>query len=166
MTKRKQDQIAQDAHKLFERLAGAKAEPDWITFEEAESEIAKAFALSAEAPMMMLFGLIAIGRVRAADHKQRVIDNSERKPEFISEGDLRHWLRDQSDVPTNKLDLVISKLIKSGLAPWRGGNIRAKEFCDRVRDKLGGRWVGKAGKQTVTDRHIRRRIKALRPELG
>src|SRR5262245_2969195 len=118
------------AAQLVERLkadAKSKADPDWISFNQAEDELAKAFGLSNDVASMTLFGLIATGLLPAADTSRRLIDldtttivELDHKPAFVSEGDLRHWLRDQSDVPTNKLDLVIKKFLRSGKAPWRG----------------------------------------------
>ena len=87
-------------------LATAKAgtkTPDWLSFGKAVGEVANALGLPHEVAQATLFGLIAIGDIRAGDVKGNVIDIDDctigelgGKPAFVDWGGLRDWLRKHS----------------------------------------------------------------------
>jgi|SRR6516164_7895114 hypothetical protein len=174
MNKRKQDQIAHTAHKLVERLKAnakppRKADHNWITFAAAVGDIAEALSLRSEVAEAILFGLVATGDIRAQDHDDEIIDLNEctiaelsGKPVYVSENELKDWLRKYSAAPTKDRDRVITERLQIGLRPPR--NIPWKRFYDDIRSACNG-WQGKGDKRKpawgFSDKQIQRAVKAL-----
>ena len=146
--------------------SAAKPETEWLKFDDAVKQIAKALALPHEVAEALMCGLCATGALRAASDKH-IIDPDEEpmgdvaKLRRVSEADLGEWLRDHCHVAIPR-DGEIKRMLRAGHVP--GKTITWKEFCDRLRDRCGG-WLKKGQpKRGFTDRHIRRRIDHFREE--
>ena len=144
--------------------AGTKT-PDWLSFGKAVGEVANTLGLPHEVAQATLFGLIAIGDIRAGDVKGNVIDIDDctigelgGKPAFVDWGGLRDWLRKHSTVPTSDRVAVIKEMLRDGDIPGR--NVEWKPFYDEVRNRCGGWHKGRPARG-FSDKQIWRDVKAL-----
>jgi hypothetical protein len=153
-------QLATSASAIVKRLTKGRGKHEWISFAQGFSQVAVGLGLSHEVAEMVLYGLVATGLVAAdIDIDEATIADLGHKPVRVSADDVRDWLRQHSNVPTGKLNTVITRLLSEGISPPL--NIEWKPYCDLVRNTLGGKRIGKAGRPTISDRTITRHTKAL-----
>jgi hypothetical protein len=147
---------------------------EWLTFANAEQEIARALKIKREAALMTLFGLCAIGDVRVADANGEVIEEGEYMIGDIVEirhlrvaaGDLHAWLADVSAAPQRSaLKEAITRRVNAGEVP--GDTITWARFCDLIRKDCNG-YVRTGGKPQPSrgfgDKTIKRAVADLQDE--
>jgi hypothetical protein len=155
---------------IIERLKAKAKQPskaghDWISFAKGVVEVSSALGLSSEVAQMTLFGLIATGEIPASDKKDLIdIDRCTiaelSKLAFVSAGELRNWLREQSTSPLSNRDAVIAEKLRAGDVPGR--NIPWKQFCDDVRNQCNARRSKGRPVFGFEDKQIQRAVKALK----
>jgi hypothetical protein len=142
-------------------------EIQWMRFDDAVKEIAKALTQSHEVAMALMCGLCATGDIRCASEKKFIDPDKEpmgtaARPLLVSMDDFNYWLSNNNLVSLSRDDEIRRKL-RAGELP--GDKTTWKQFGNEVRDRCRG-WKKKGvPARGFGDKSIQRAVREIQDDI-